>query len=207
MPAEHPTTLRPKSRRTWRAKLAIVVGVLALLVVAFVAFLHTPPARRFVLEQVTALLRQQNVSFSTDQLRYNLLDLSVHLRNLRIEPLAAAGLPPFAEIDSAEVDLSFVQLLRRRYVVQSGTLDGVRIHYYVAADGRDNLPRAPSDPNQPSQPLNYLVDSLGIRNARVRYENRVDGTDVQLPVRTVDVDGNPINDRHTVTLRGDTGTV
>jgi outer membrane protein assembly complex protein YaeT len=191
--------------RSWLRKLAIGVACLALLILAFIGFLHTGQARRIVLSQVTRLLEQQNVSFNADQLTYNLFDLTIHMRNVRIAA-EGGGLPPFAEIDSADLDLSLTQLLRRRYVLQSGTVQGLRVHYYVAADGRDNLPRPPRDPNEPSQPLNYLVDELGIRNARVHYESRRDDVDVLLPVQSMEVDGNPLNDRHRITLQMTGGT-
>ena len=56
-------------------------------------------------------------------------------------------------------------------MLESGAADGVAVHYVVDANGRDNVPRPPSDPNQPSQPLDYLIAQLHVRSARVRYEN------------------------------------
>src|SRR5688572_5210380 len=188
-------------------RLGITAAFLAVLLAVLVAALHTTPVRRYALAKVTDILRQQNVTFNTDELSYNLLDLKLRLRNLRIASEDAQDLPPFAHIESADIDLSLTQLLRRRYVVQSGTLDGVRVHYYVAPDGRDNLPRPPEDPDQPSRPLDYLVDALAIRNARVHYENRARNIAVLLPVRSVDIDGNVVNDRHTVQLDAGSGTV
>ena len=188
-------------------RLGIAAVCFVILVVAIAALLHTPPVRRYALTRVSELLRQQNVTFNTDELSYNLLDLTIRLRNLRIASDDAPDLPPFAEVDRAELDLSMAQLLRRRYVLQGGSLEGVRIHYYVAADGRDNLPRPPQDPDAPSEPLNYLIDQLAVRNARVRYENRVQNVDLLLPVREVQIDGNPVNDRHAVKIEAASGTL
>ena len=117
-----------------------------------------PPGRRFVLEQVTQLLAAQRIELSTDELRYNVLDLSLSLRNIRVRSPEAPNAPPFAIIPSARVDLSLMQLLRGRYVVESGVLDGVNIHYFVDERGNDNVPRPPAGPrsNQASRSTTSL---------------------------------------------------
>src|SRR5262245_57166003 len=97
-------------------RLGIAAACLVVFVVAIAGLLHTPPARRYALTQITTLLQQQNVTFTTDQLSYNLFDLTIRLRNLRIASRDAADLPPFAEIERAELDVSLPQLIRRRYV-------------------------------------------------------------------------------------------
>ena len=170
-------------------------------------FLHTSPARGFVLTQVTNLLQQQNIEFGTDELRYNLFDLRLSLRNLRIRSHEAPDLPPFASIARVSLDLSLSQVLRRRYVLQSGDVEGVAVHYFVDANGRDNLPRPPTDPNQPSQPLDYLIEELQVRAAKVRYENVPQRIDVTIPVSSMTVEGDALTDRHTVSLEAADGTL
>jgi outer membrane protein assembly complex protein YaeT len=187
--------------RGWRiARILAVVGVaLAILATAALLFLHTSPARRFVVSQVTRLLQQQNIEFNTDELSYNLLSLRLALRNVRIRSHEAPDLPPFAEIDRISADLSLRALLRRRYVVE-GEAEGVTLRYVVDATGRDNVPRPPRDPEAPSKPLDYLIDELRIRNANVQYENQQQGIELAVPVSSIEVDGNALTDRHTVRL-------
>ena len=197
----------PQSGRRWLRRIAIAAAALGLFAAAALVFLHTPPARRFVLSRVTELLRQQNVRFNTDELRYNLLDLSIWLRNPRIRAEKAPNLPPFAAIDEVRLDLSLMQLLRGRYVLQNGEAHGVRVHYYVDADGCDNLPREPRDPEQPNQPLNYLIDYLNVRDAHVCYENRAQQIDLSLPVSSMNVDGNRLTDRHVIRIDAARGTI
>ncbi|HEY0284565.1 MAG TPA: translocation/assembly module TamB domain-containing protein, partial [Vicinamibacterales bacterium] len=197
----------PHSRRRWLRRSIIVVVLVAALLAGVVGFLHTPPARRFVLSKVTDVLRQQNVQFNTDDLSYNLLDLSIGLRNLRIRAQDAPDLPLFAQIDEARLDLSLTQLLRGRYVLEQGQVRGVRVHYYVSETGRDNLPRPPHDPEQPSQPLDYLIDQLAVLDARVRYENRAQHIDLSLPVSSMEIDGSALTDRHDIHLTAANGTI
>ena len=115
--------------------------------------------------------------------------------------------PVFATIARAQINLSLPDLLRGRYVVESGSVEGVNVHYFVDEQGRDNLPRPLSDPNKPNQPLNYLIAGLKVSNARLRYENRAQQIDAELPVSLADVSGNRLTDRHHVTLTAGTGRV
>ena len=149
-------------RRRWLRRLIVASVVVAMLLAGFMGFLHTPPARRYVVSRITDVLRQQHIQFDADGFSYNLLDLSLRFRNLRIRAQDALDLPGFAEIDEVRLDLSLTHLLRRRYVLEDGRARGVRVHYYVSETGRDNLPRPPHDPEQPSRPLSYLIDQLSI---------------------------------------------
>ena len=195
---------RPHWRRIVRILVICAAIVCVLVSVALIA-LHTPPARRFVLAQVTQLLAAQRIALSTDELRYNLLDLSLSLRNILVRSPEAPNAPPFAIIPSARVDLSLMQLLRGRFVVESGVLDGVNIHYFVDERGNDNVPRPPQDADEPSEPLDYLIASLAVNHAQMRYENRAQTIDLRLPVSSITVEGNGLTDRHEVRLRAAAG--
>ena len=162
---------------------------------------------RYVVSRIIDVLRQQNVEFKADDLSYNLLNLSIRFRNLRIRAQDAPDLPPFAEIDEARLDLSLAQVLRGRYVLEQGQARGVRVHYFLTEMGRDNLPRPPHDPEEPSQPLDYLIDQLAVLDARVRYENRARHIDLSLPVSSMEIDGSAITDRHNIRITAADGTM
>jgi len=197
----------PRRRnRVFRGLGIFAAFVCALVIIALIA-VHTPPARRYITEQVVALLAREQIEFSTDQLGYNVLNASVNLRNVRVRSTMWPDAPVFATIGRAQVNLSLVQLLRGRYVVQSGAVDDVDIHYFVDEQGRDNLPRPPRDPDEPQKPLDYLVSSLAIDRAHVRYENRAQQVDAQLPVSSIQVSGNDLTDRHEIHVEAAQGTV
>ena len=199
---------RPRSR-TRRTLLGLgVVGLTlcALLIVALIA-VHTPPARRFITGEIVALLAREQIEFSTDQLSFNALNTSVNLRNVRIRSTAWPDAPTFATIGRLQINVSLLQLLRGRYVVQSGDVSDVHVHYFVDAQGRDNLPRPPRDPDNPTEPLDYLVSALSVRDATVRYENRAQQIDATMPVSSIEVNGNDLTDRHEITLEAANGQV
>jgi outer membrane protein assembly complex protein YaeT len=180
--------------------------ICGLLIVAIIA-IHTPPARRYITDQVVTLLAREQIEFSIDQLGYNVLNASVNLRNVRIRSTTRPNAPVFATIGRAHINLSLLQLLQRRYVVQSGTVDGVDIHYFVDEQGRNNLPRPPANPDEPRRPLDYLVSSLEIDRAHVRYENRAQQIDAQLPLSSIAVDGSDLTDRHEIRFDAAQGDV
>ena len=162
--------------------------------------LHTPAGRRFVLSRVTRFLASQQIDLRADQLSFNLFDLSLNLHDIRIASLRSSQDPPFAVISQLDADVSLLDLIGGRYVVESGMLEGVKVHYVVHADGTDDVPRPPRDPDAPSEPLDYLIASLAVSNATVRYENRAQQIDATFPVRTTSVQGNRVTDRHAVSL-------
>ena len=197
---------RSRTRRVLLGLGVVGLALCALVIVALIA-VHTPPARRFITEQIVALLAREQIEFSTDQLSFNALNASVNLRNVRIRSTAWPDAPAFATIGRLQMNMSLLQLLRGRYVVQSGDLSDVDVHYFVDQQGRDNLPRPPRDPDEPTEPLDYLVSALSIRDTTVRYENRAQQIDARLPVSSIEVNGNDLTDRHEIIVEAANGQV
>ena len=203
---------QPESRSTGKRLrhrlvrvLSVFAVVLSLLALFILLALHSPPARRFALNQVTSLLASQRIELQTDELRYNLFKLSIDLRNIRVRAAASPSAPIFATIGRAQLDLSLWQLLHGRYVVDAGAVDNVEIHYFVDEQGRDNLPRPLTDPNEPRKPLHYLIANLEVTDGRVRYEDRAQDIDVVLPFDSVKITGSALTDRHQIRAEGSAG--
>jgi outer membrane protein assembly complex protein YaeT len=188
-------------------RLGLFGGATCVLLIVALVVVHTPPVRRYVVDRVVAVLAREQIEFSTDELSYNALNASFNLRNVRIRSTAWPDAPVFATIAHVRANLSLLQLLRGRYVVQSGDVDGIDLHYVVDEEGRDNVPRPPRDPDAPSKPLDYLVSSLSIANANMRYENRAQQIDAQLPLGSARVRGNAITNRHDIQFDAGGGAV
>jgi len=207
MPAKSSPGSRSTATRRVLTWLGVLVGVLAATAAMVVVGLHTPAGRRFVLSRVTQLLASQQIALRADQLSFNLLDLSLNLQDVTVASPQASQDPPFAVISRLAADVSLLDLVGGRYVVESATMEGVTLHYVVHADGTDNVPRSPGDPDAPSEPLDYLIASLAVSNAHVRYENRAQQIDASVPVRSMSVKGNRLTDRHAVSLIAADGEV
>ena len=147
------------------------------------------------------------MDLTTEQLDYNLFDLSLSLRSLRVRSQQAPDLPPFATIGRVNIDVSLLQLLRGRYVLESGEASGVTVHYLVDTDGRHNVPSPPAQPDQPREPLDYLIAQLRVSDARVRYENRAQDVDAAIPISSITVEGNRLTDRHAIQIAAAHGTL
>jgi outer membrane protein assembly factor BamA/autotransporter translocation and assembly factor TamB len=190
-----------------RRRLAGFAAILSLLVIVALFVAHSAPVRRYAFSHITAILAQRQIGLELDGFSYNLLNASIDLRNVRVRSERLPDAPTFASIGRARIDMSLVDLLRGRYVIQSGAIEGVRVHYFVDEQGRDNLPTPPRDPNQPAGPIDYLVANLSLSDARVRYESRPQQVDADLPIPAVVVQGNRLTDRHRVRLTGANGYV
>jgi len=203
-----PESKRASARRRRGIRtVAICGGGLCLLVVLLLFALQSGPARRFAVTRLTAFLAEQHIDLQTDELRYSVFSLAIDARNLRLRSSGASDLPPFATIGRAQLDLSLLDLLRGRYVVDSGVLENVGIEYVVDVDGRDNLPRLPANPDKTGQPLDYLIRNLSVPNVRLRYVNRTQQLDVALSLSSLRMTGNPITGRHQIDFESASGQI
>jgi hypothetical protein len=159
-----------------------------------------------MLVEIAACLDAQRIGFSADELHYNLWSLTASVDHATVRALDATDLGPFATIERATLSLSLADFLRGRYVVDYGRAEGVDVHYVVAADGRTNLPMASrTRGDEPGGGLDYLLGDLRVQQARVRYEDRGRGIDVELPIESATVSGEAATGRHHIRLTAGAG--
>ena len=182
-------------------------GVLCLLVVLLLVVLQSPPVRRLALARLTTFLASQSVELQIDDFRYSVFGLSLDLRNLRVGSRGVTDLPAFATIGRAHLNLSLTDLLRGRYVLESGVVEDVDINYIVDANGRDNLPRLPKDPNAPAKSVDFLAKNFSMPGARIRYANEAQQLDLTMVLSNIDIQGNTITRRHQIRFEGIDGRV
>ena len=207
-------TPRMASERLRRRWLTRAVATVALFVLVAVTTLHTAPFRRFVLSKVTTALADQQIRLEVGALVYNLLELSVTLHDTRVTTLHRFDVPVFATAPYMRIDLSLLDLVGGRYVIESAVVDGLRIHYQVDPEGQSNLPvpspREAAVPNaqEPARDLlAYLVEEARIRGAAVRYEDHTVGVDLILPDLDILIDGQRPTRRHEVEVGTSGGVV
>ena len=191
--------------RRWAARAAVA---LVLLAVTLLVAIHVGPGRRLVAGQVFAQLRALGIGVTAGDVRYNVLTLSLALDDAAVRSLRTPALPVFATVRHARLTLSIRHLIRGRYVVDSATVEGLAVHYVVAADGTTNLPAPPprDDLDEPVETIDYLVQDTTLTDARVRFEDRVTGVDVALPVSRVRIDGTFATRHHDVDITAGGGT-
>lgn len=194
-------------RRRGIRTIAVFGGGLCLLVVLALFALQSGPARRFAVTRLTAFLAEQHIDLQTDELRFSLFSLALDARNVRLRSSGAPELPPFTTIGRVQLDLSLADLLRGRYVVDSGVIENVDVQYVVDVNGRDNLPRLPANPDKTGQPLDYLIKKLSVPDARLRYVNRTRQLDVGLSLAPVQMTGNAITGRHQIRFESAGGQI
>ena len=164
------------------------------------AALETSAAKRFVLRQGVRLLRGQGIDLQASRLNYGLFPLRLDLRDVRVQSLQASDLPPLVAVDrvSAEVDLR--RLIAGAYYLRDATLDNLRVHLVIAADGRDNIPR-PAPKTAPSKPTEYLLERLRISGGEFRFDDGRRQIAAVLPLESVEITGDPLTHGHRLQLR------
>jgi len=171
-----------KIQSGWRLAGFLAAGIV-LLILFVVALLHTPPARRYGLQQAQKLLRSQGLELSTTELRYNLLTLSASLNDLVLQSSATPQFPPFFKANRLRLDLSLTGLIQGLFAVQNVQLKGVAIQIVVDKQGRTNLPTLLSGKSgKPSdRPAWHMVSSLQVEDGSVLFEDRQNRLQVVIP--------------------------
>ena len=182
-------------------------GLLCLLVVLALGVLQSPQVHRFALGRLTTFLASQDVELQVGDFRYSVLGLSVDVRNLRVGARGLADRPAFATIGHAHLNLSLTDLLRGRYVLESGDVQDVDINYIVDASGRDNLPRLAGDGKAPKKPVDFLIKSVSVPSARVRYANQPQRLELAAVLSNIDITGSAITRRHQIRFESTGGTL
>ncbi len=165
-----------------RIALKVVAGLLIVLLL-FLAVLHAPFARKFVLGKVQDYLStSQGIDLRASQLNYNLARLSLSVKDLEVRSLARSGLPPFLRATSVSVKLDPWDLLSGLPRVEQARIEGLNLHVAFDREGNSNLPSAaPTEeearPSDPNAPLGVLISALHIEPAALLFE------DAAVPVR------------------------
>ena len=180
----------PSHRGRIGRRLATLGTGVCLLAILLLLVRHSELVRQFARRRITAVLSSRQIDLRMGSLDYNLFTGSIDVRDLRLGSAAAADLPAFARVGRARLELSLIQLLHGRYVVQSGVVEDLDLQFVVDGDGRDNVPRPTSDPNHPGKSFDYLVSSLSISNGRVRYTDRARHADLSVSLLPVQLTGN-----------------
>lgn len=169
-----------------------------------VAILSTPVGGRIVTASLTRILSGQHVIFSAARLRFDPLQLRVRADDISIA--SDRNAPPLLTVEHLDADVGALALAGGRYVVESLTAHGVKVHYVVDESGRDNLPGT-REPSTATEPLDYLVLRANVTNVAVRYEDRSRQLELVLPVQSVELDGEAATGRHRISLRSGGGSI
>jgi len=169
---------------------AILAGLLVLLGVALVV-LHTPPARRFLLDQLISMLADRDVNFAAGEVEYNLIEGTATLRDVRVSASDAQDLGVLLRARRISATISLRQLIRGVYLIKSATVENPDIHVVIAENGRDNIPTPRQSGGDSQSGIALVFDQLTLTGGSLRFEDRRQHIDVVLPAWHISVDGDP----------------
>lgn len=172
------------------------------LVIAGVALVHTPPAKRFALAKLQKALAAQGVRLEASSLDFNLLTLQASMQGIIVQP--EPGLPPLAKIDSLTVKLSLWDLLRGKFVVTGARLQHPEVWLIIMENGLTNLPKSKDD-SPSSETFDYLVERLSATTGSLHVDDRRRGYKIVLPKWDLEVAGDRLANRHRIQLVTESG--
>lgn len=167
-----------------RRRRTLALLALLLVIVGLALVVHTPPARRAVLEQAIALLQHRlNVVLRAESLDYNLLTLRVTLTGVDLAGITTPDVP-FAHADVLSVDLPW-SALYSPFTLDRVALENARVHIIRRLDGTTNLP--PSGTSATGEPAPIAIGGLTIPRLAIEVSDEPSDLTITLPALRVEV--------------------
>jgi len=154
-----------------------------------VGLLHSGPVRSLVLQAVSAWLHTQGIEFSAGSLDYNLLTLTVWLKDVMAG--ASGAHTPFLSVRSAMLRIDARPLLRKKLVVHAARIEEPRLELAVDASGKINLPALATTEVRPAAggEWPFVIEALDVTAGAFNYADAGRGISVSLPAWTAAVRG------------------
>jgi len=193
-------------RRRWAKVLLALMLFVFLTVVLGIGFLHTGPGRKRVLSWLQDyLFANQGIRLETEELRYNLFDLAVTLREARLSSRTSPDLPPILTADRMYVDLSLMSLLLRGFLaIEQTRIDSPEVRILILKDGRTNLPVSEQDVEEESGGLpDFIIESLRLGNGSFSFRDDRTGLQARLGNWQMSIDGAWSTLNHEIKLNGE----
>ncbi|RPJ82174.1 MAG: hypothetical protein EHM18_15975, partial [Acidobacteria bacterium] len=193
-------------RRRWAKVLLALILFVFLTVVLGIGFLHTSPGRKRMLSWLQDyLFANQGIRLETEELRYNLFELAVTLREARLSSRASPDLPPILTADRMYVDLSLMSLLLRGFLaIEQTRIDSPEVRILILKDGRTNIPVSQQDVEQESGGLpDFIIESLRLGNGSFSFRDDRTGLQARLGNWQMSIDGAWSTLNHEIKLSGE----
>ena len=193
--------------RRWWAKLLLAVALFVFLaVVLVVGFLHTEPGRKRVLSWLQDyLFANQGIRLETQEIQYNLFDLAVSLREVRLSSRAAPDLPPILTADRMYIDLSTMSMLLHGFLaIEQARIDSPVVRIVILKDGRNNIPVSRQKVEEKSGGLpSFLIESARIGKGSFSFTDEREGIRARLGNWQTSINGAWSTMNHEVKLTGE----
>src|SRR5215475_6670269 len=154
-----------------------------------IGLIQTTTAKRLVFAQIQKILEKQGVILDAVDFDYNLLALRISSRRLSIRSASTTQLPSVFKADYLMAQIDLFELLGGRYRVKDAVITNPEVQIVVDEQGQSNIP---SSTASTGEPIDWLILKLRSTVGSLSFEDRSQGTFVNLPVWNLSVDGSRI---------------
>ncbi len=179
----------------------VIVAVGLLIAILLLVLVHTPPVRRYALEQLQTRLAAQDIKLDAAEISYNLVNGSAILTGVRMSSVEKPDLPPFAEAAEVSVKAGLLSLIRGTIHVEHAHLDRVTLRLITTETGQTNLPDIPAKKIKEEEGLpEFLISSLRINHLSILVDDRQQRIRVELPEAQLTITGRMPGFNHQIEL-------
>lgn len=185
-------------KRWFRLTCSIVAAIVAFIILIG-AVLHTPPAQRFVFDQLRSYLRRTaGMEVETSAFNLNYLQGAATLEGLVVRSTRTPDFPPLFSAARVYANIGILDAVRGSWIIEQLTLTKPEIHYFMASDGRTNLPK--TRPSSGPAPEILFLHAEALQGS-FRYQNLRSKIDARMPRWHVTLAGNPQSRAHRIAFR------
>jgi outer membrane protein assembly complex protein YaeT len=172
---------------------AVCAGVLIVLLVAILAFLHTRTAKNLAIEQIRKFLAGQDIAIEAADFDYSFRPIRISTGRISIHKISTPDLPRLFSADHFTTSIRLYDLIHGRYHIEDLQIDNPSIHIVIDEKHRDNIPVASGSNSSSNQPIDWLILKLRSTGGSLTFEDRSQNTFAQVPVWDLSMDGNASN--------------
>jgi outer membrane protein assembly complex protein YaeT len=160
------------------------------------ALLHTPPVQRYAFKQLrTVLLEKSKIDIQTTGFRFSLFRMDAAVEGLTVRAAEAPDLPPLFRADAVYARPQIGRIAKGFLDFRELRLTAPKIHYYVGADGKSNVPGGGEGGGKIPD---YWIAQADIRGGAFQYEDVPRQINLALPQWNLSLAGEKLTRAHTL---------
>ena len=164
-------------------------GIVLVVLIAAIVFLHTRTAKSLAFEQIQKVLAAQDIIVEAADFDYTFRPLRISASRIALHKMSVPDLPRFFLAEHFSMTVRLRDLLHGRYRIEDLQLENPEVHVVVDEQHRNNIPGASDRTPSANQPIDLLILKFQSSRGSFTLEDRSRKLSLRLPAWDLSGDG------------------